>query len=169
MYSVSIVFVPLLFFLACPISAKNEWVEHFAYIDSDITMNCSVSENNTAKWYLPNGQPVKTSDHYQLEGNLLHIKKVSSKDSGLYTCKVNEINGTLNQIHTLNIGGPMYYSLSEKYYWNIVTAVVASIIVCFVFVSLILIYKFRYRNPKLLRIPDNNFGSDTSQDTKLWW
>lgn len=167
MYSVSIVFVLLLFFLVCQTSAENEWTEHFAYINSDITMNCSVPENHTAKWYLPNGQPVISGDKYQLEGDLLHIKKISSKDSGLYICKVKEINGTLNEIHTLNIGGPMYYSISEKYYWNIVTAVVASIIVGFVFIALALIYKFRYRNPKLLRVPSNNFESDISRDTKL--
>lgn len=167
MDSVSIVFVLLLFFLVRPTSAKNEWTEHFAYVDSDITMNCSVPENHTAKWYLPNGQPVINSDKYQLEGDLLHIKKVNTEDTGFYICKVKEINGTLNEIHTLNIGGPMYYSISKKYYWNIVTAVVASIIVGLVFIALVLIYKFRYRNPKLLRVSSNNFESDISRDTKL--
>ena len=163
----SIVFV-YLFFLVCPVWTNNEWIEHFTYLDIDFVMNCSlnfVTTNNMgARWYLPNGKMIKTDDKYQLDRNLLHIKKVSEQDTGLYTCKVEEMKKTVRQIHTLNIGGPMYHSIHEQYYLNFVVAAVACAIVCFLIISLCLIYHFRYKNPNLLGFSNE---SEISYDTQL--
>lgn len=130
-----------------------------AYIDDEYVLYCNDSEtqiatNEIVRWKTPSGQNLADdqNDQYQvlemhgITGYALKIKKMTSSDGGIYVCHIysgNDVRHTL--VRGLNLSGPMYHSLSDKYRDQFIVAIVATVVFFVPFVGVCGIYKFRYK------------------------
>lgn len=147
----------------CYVWASDEWFRHSTYLGVEYVMNCTIDvpiTDNTINWYRPTGEKIESGDKYVLNERLLKIKDVSDGDGGIYTCTVEGMDESFNQKHALNMAGPMYNTMTDKYYWNIVVGVVAGVAAGLLVIFLILLYHYRYKDPKLSRLQNDLYDDD---------
>lgn len=105
-------------------------------------------------WKTPDGKvltyPYNGSDYELIgtQGEELRIKSVSLRNQGLYSCVLTQNNTPRAYLlRGVNLSGPLYASMNDKYEDNIIVAVISSIVFVVPLVGICAIQKFRYKTP----------------------
>ncbi|XP_067946753.1 uncharacterized protein [Watersipora subatra] len=151
-------------------SQAVQWLGPFNWaavsaLSANVEFKCALEKNGTA--LLPeNHTIVEGSEQWQLEGKLyganqtvgnkvikgdtLLIKGVTLDDKGIYLCHVDldcnhkECEKERWFKHALNLNGPLYANLMDKYKTNFMVGGIAGGAVLGILVLLCLVYQFRY-------------------------
>lgn len=113
-----------------------------SYLGSAVVMTCvNATMDEIPKWILPHGKMV-TEDKYMVYNKSLKIKSVTENDRGIYACTSND--DAVYNIYLLNMAGPLFDSISEKYYNQFLIGGIASIVVLGICTTALLTEHFRY-------------------------
>lgn len=106
----------------------------------------------SVKWYTPSGSEIMSSNkNYKLEDvdNYLNMKltvnKVNNTNSGIYKCTLQNSNVRITLIRGANVRGPKYTRFLDEYEYNVIVAVVATVVFLVPFLGSCGVWKFRYR------------------------
>lgn len=142
----------------------SEWA-YEVLRDGTITLYCNdssinIDTNEYGQWTIPSGVELKKQHNDSLltvqqengiEGFSLLLKKVESSLDGVYICKVKSVSTDVIRMATIrgiNLHQPLAKSASERYEYNIIVAVVASVVFLVPLLGACAIYKFRYKSPE---------------------
>lgn len=155
-------FVSLLFITALTsVRAKtyaeeNHWAKAVEE-NKPATLKCNERNLNidtkngtgSVQWEKPNGVTIGASDSdflLEKEGGytnmVLKIHRVNSTNSGIYKCMINGTGKTL--VRGINVRGPVYTKFLDQYEYNIIVAVVATVVFLVPLLGSCGVYKFRY-------------------------
>lgn len=104
------------------------------------------------KWYTPSGSQIMSPDNnYKLEnvGNYndmkLTVYKVNKTNNGIYKCTLLTSNLAITLIRGANVRGPKYTRFLDEYEYNVIVAVVATVVFLVPLLGSCGVWKFRYR------------------------
>jgi hypothetical protein len=82
-----------------------------------------------------------------IPGMFLHIKSVTEAEEGIYRCHIMAADGELSRtvLRALNLGGPDFRDMGDKYHYNILVAVIAAVVLFVPIVALCIIFQCRYQ------------------------
>lgn len=128
--------------------------------NSAVTLYCNEPNLNinttgttgSVKWYTPSGSEIMSSNkNYKLEDvdNYLNMKltvnKVNNTNNGIYKCTLQNSNVRITLIRGANVRGPKYTRFLDEYEYNVIVAVVATVVFLVPFLGSCGVWKFRYR------------------------
>lgn len=113
----------------------------------------TTDETGSVKWYKPSGSLIRTFDNnYKLEkvGGFYNMKltvyRVNSTNHGIYRCELTKTDSnTIFLIRGANVRGPKYTRFLDEYEYNVIVAVVATVVFLVPLLSACGVWKFRYR------------------------
>ncbi|XP_061184556.1 uncharacterized protein LOC133192582 [Saccostrea echinata] len=117
-------------------------------------LNLNVMNNTgSVEWKKPNGVIIRANDNdFLLEdkGGYKHMRltihKVNSTNNGIYKCVLTGTGTKL--IRGINVRGPVYTKFLDQYEYNIIVAVVATVVFLVPLLGSCGVYKFRYIEDK---------------------
>lgn len=128
-----------------------------ALFGSSLELSCNDSSvmiqgDDTISWKTPDGKVVTdayTASDYKVkvgQREILLIENLMFANMGIYTCTVTKSSGMVRayRLRGVNLDGPQFANLNEKYEENITVAVIASLVFAVPLVGLMVLEKFRY-------------------------
>ncbi|KAL3878667.1 hypothetical protein ACJMK2_030998 [Sinanodonta woodiana] len=134
--------------------SENIMLEYY----KDVTFECDDLQINVSTispppkmhWILPSGKVIsddfQNTSHIHLGGSMnLTIQKIDDEDFGRYFCVIVFKNQTINVVsHGLNVDGPFYGDLLERYRHNAMIGGIAAAVLFVVIAAFCVVYHFRY-------------------------
>lgn len=105
----------------------------------------------SVQWYTPSGSKISSDKNYKLEDveNYTNMKltvyKVNKTNNGIYKCTLQTTNLAITLIRGANVRGPKYTRFLDEYEYNVIVAVVATVVFLVPLLGSCGVWKFRYR------------------------
>lgn len=122
------------------------------YCNEPILKINTTGTSGSVKWYTPSGSEIMNSDNnYKLQNvdnytdMKLTVNKVNKTNSGIYRCTLQSSGLTVTLIRGANVRGPKYTKFLDEYEYNVIVAVVATVVFLVPLLGSCGVWKFRYR------------------------
>ncbi|CAC5422778.1 unnamed protein product [Mytilus coruscus] len=138
-------------------SEEYTWMSN-ALFGSSLELSCNdsrvmIQADDKISWKTPDGKVVTDAynhSDYKVkggQGEILLIESITFANMGIYTCILTKSSDGMARAYLLrgvNLDGPQFANLNEKYEENITVAVIASLVFAVPLVGLMALEKFRY-------------------------
>ncbi|XP_063414041.1 uncharacterized protein LOC134696272 [Mytilus trossulus] len=138
-------------------SEEYTWMSN-ALFGSSLELSCNdssvmIQSDDKVSWKTPDGKNVTegyTDSDYKVkggQGEILLIENLMFANMGIYTCTVTKSSDGMVRAYRLrgvNLDGPQFANLNEKYEENITVAFIASLVFAVPLVGIMVLEKCRY-------------------------